>query len=140
MKRFCLAVALLLSALVSARADTTLVFNEIMYHPPNTNAVDESNHEWIELYNQMAVDVDVSGWSIGGDVGFTFPPNSRVPGRGLIVVAASPATIIANSGQANIIGPFTNQLGNNGGTLLILNNVGRIVDQITYGTEGDSPQ
>ena len=43
--------------------DSTVVFNEIMYHP----AEDESL-EFIELHNQMAVDMDISAWQItGGD-------------------------------------------------------------------------
>ena len=39
--------------------DSTVVFNEIMYHPAGTN----NTLEWIELHNQMAVDMDLSKWS-----------------------------------------------------------------------------
>ena len=47
------------SALVLSRAlaDSTVVFNEIMYHP----ATNEPALEWIELHNQMAVSMDISG-------------------------------------------------------------------------------
>ena len=38
--------------------DSTVVFNEIMYHPQE----EEDPLEWIELYNQMANDMDISGW------------------------------------------------------------------------------
>ncbi|MGD0413708.1 MAG: lamin tail domain-containing protein [Verrucomicrobiota bacterium] len=51
------------------RADSVVVFNEIMYHP-GTNA---AGGEWLELHNQMAVDVDLSGWSITNGVSYTFP-------------------------------------------------------------------
>ncbi len=142
MKRLCLAVASCAFSfllLASARADTTLVFNEIMYHPPNTDATNEAMHEWVEFYNQMSVDVDVSGWTISGDIGYTFPANSRLAGRGFIVIAASPATILASSGQTNITGPFTNRLSNSGGTLRLRNNAGRLMDEINYGTEGEWP-
>jgi len=47
------ALACLLALISPARADTSVVFNEIMYHP----ATNEPAMEWLELYNQMAVDV-----------------------------------------------------------------------------------
>src|SRR5580765_7192416 len=53
--------------LSNLRGDTALVFNEIMYHP-QTN---EAAFEWVELYNQMAVDLDVSGWKIQNGIDYT---------------------------------------------------------------------
>jgi hypothetical protein len=55
MKKTLWAVLLLAAGASPARADATLVFNEIMYHP----ATNEPAMEWVELYNQLAVDVDV---------------------------------------------------------------------------------
>ncbi len=46
--------------LYGSQSDSVVVFNEIMYHPQ----VDEANLEWLELYNQTAVDIDLTGWSI----------------------------------------------------------------------------
>ena len=43
---------------VLALADSVVVFNEVHYHP----AEREAELEWVELHNQMAVDVDLSGW------------------------------------------------------------------------------
>ena len=51
-----------------ARADSVVVFNEIMYHP----LTNETQLEWVELQNQFSVDVDMSGWRIDG-VEYTFP-------------------------------------------------------------------
>ena len=48
--------------------DSTVVFSEIMYNPPGA---DESL-EWIELHNQMAVNVDISGWRLDDAVEYTF--------------------------------------------------------------------
>ena len=45
--------------------DSTVVFNEIMYHPP---ADEDGQLEWIELHNQLAVDMDVSDWRLAGGV------------------------------------------------------------------------
>jgi hypothetical protein len=71
-----------------------VVFNEIMYHP----LTNESVLEWVELYNQMAVDVDMSGWSLAGSVSFTFPEETVIPAGGYLVVAASPADLMALTG------------------------------------------
>ena len=60
----------------SAHADSTVVFNEIMYHP----FTNEAELEWIELYNQMAVDMDISHWYITGGITFQFPEETIVPG------------------------------------------------------------
>ena len=39
--------------------DSTVVFNEVMYNPQGT----EETLEWIELHNQLALDVDLTGWA-----------------------------------------------------------------------------
>ena len=55
--------------LPSLARDSAVVFNEVHYHPAN----DEFQLEYIELYNQLAVDVDLSNWRIDGDIDFDFP-------------------------------------------------------------------
>jgi hypothetical protein len=119
----------------SVRADSSVAFNEIMYH----SATNETQLEWVELRNQLAVDVDISSWSITGGIQYTFASNTIVRGRGFKVVALSPATMIALTGSTNIIGPFLGRLSNNGDTLRLRNNSGRVVDEVSYGVEGDWP-
>ena len=71
------AVGSLLMACVASplRADISVAFNEIMYHP----ATNEPAMEWVEVRNQMSVDVDLTGWSIAGGIQFDF---RRVRDRG----------------------------------------------------------
>ena len=138
MKRlFLLGVLTLLAPVFAAslRADTTVVFNEIMYHP----ASNETTLEWIELRNQMAVDVDVSGWSITGGMQYTFASNTIVRGGGFALLTLSPATMMSVTGSTNVLGPFTGRLSNGGDTLRLRNNSGRVVDEVSYGTDGDWP-
>ena len=59
-------------------SDSVVVFNEIMYHP----AGNESQMEWIELHNQMAVDIDLSDWSIAGGIDFRDGAIHHCSGRG----------------------------------------------------------
>src|SRR5258706_14203625 len=116
-------------------ADTVVVFNEIMYHP----ATNEPAMEWVELHNQQAVDVDLSGWAITGGIDYSFASNTIVRGNGYVVVAVSPTNLMAATGLTNVLGPFAGRLSNNGDTIRLRNNSGRVMDEITYGVEGDWP-
>ncbi len=134
MKLFLSFVGLVLS-LFSVRADSVVVFNEIMFHP-QTN---EATLEWVELHNQMAVDVELSGWSIRGGIEYDFPEGAVIPGRGHLVVALSPASLSVLTGATNVVGPFIGRLSNSGEELRLRNNNGRVVDRVEYGVEGDWP-
>ena len=134
---FCLRLSTIffIALTISLRADTSVVFNEIMYHPPGS----EDTLEWVEFYNQMAVDVDVTGWSVAGGIQYIFPSNSIVRGGGYLLVARSPATIMAATGLTNVYGPFSGRLANEGEAIQLLNNSARVVDEVTYGVDGDWP-
>jgi len=136
MNRFTiLAVTCLAGGLLTARADSSVVFNEIMYHP----ATNEPAMEWVELYNQMAVDVDMSNWSLDGEINYRFGTNTVLKGGAFMVVALSPLNLVAATGLTNILGPFTKRLSNSGGELRLRNNNGRVVNKVDYETSGDWP-
>ena len=78
-----------------AGSDSVVVFNEIHYHPAQA---DES--EWIELHNQMSVDIDLSRWTLTGGIEFGFPEGTIIPGQGYLLVAANPDQV------ADALGPF----------------------------------
>src|ERR1043165_5072442 len=126
--KYLLIAAWLLAAGSSStvRADSTVVFNEIMYYPP-TN---ESELEWVELYNQMSIDMDISNWSIANGIQFTFPEGTIIKGGGYLVVAISPQAFIAAAGYTNVYGPFTGRLSNSGEELDLFNNSHRLMDSI----------
>ncbi len=98
-------------------ADSIVTFNENMYHP----AGDDPALEWVELYNQMSVDIELSNWRLEGGIAFRFPTNTILPANGHAVVAANPAALIAATGAANVFGPFAKQLANDGETLRLRN-------------------
>ena len=116
-------------------ADSTIVFNEIMYHP----AASEATLEWVELHSQMGVDMDISGWSIRGGIEFTFPEGTTVEGGGLVVVAIAPVAMAAESGFADALGPFAGRLGNDGDRLELRSNSDRLMDWVEYGDDDDWP-
>ncbi len=115
-------------------SDTVVVFNEIMYHPE----VDEANLEWVELYNQLVLDVDLSGWSIQGGIRYDFPQGTIIPADGYVVVAISPSALKAASG-CPALGPFSGRLDNSGEQLLLINNNDRVMDVLDYRDDGEWP-
>jgi hypothetical protein len=118
------------------RADSIVVFNEVMYHP----AASEPSMEWVELHNQQAVDVDISGWSLSNGVEFTFPAGTRIAGRGYMVVAVNPGALTAATpGLTGVLGPFTGRLSNSGEKLELMDNSGRTMDELSYGTDDAWP-
>ncbi|MFT5105419.1 MAG: hypothetical protein ACI9UA_001039 [Pseudoalteromonas tetraodonis] len=108
--------------------DSIVVFNEVQYHP----ASDDSMLEFIELYNQNTVDVDLSGWRLSGGVDFDFVEGTVIDGQGYLVIAASPATLEASAGISAVLGPFTGQLENKGELLRLRNRNDRIMDEIEF--------
>ncbi len=119
----------------SARADVVVVFNEIMYHPAAASPEEEEAHEWIELHNEMSVDIDMSGWAFTDGVSYVFPEGTIIPAQGYLVVAADPAAL----GLAGALGPWVGKLDNGGELLTLSNRDGREMDAIDYGTDGGWP-
>src|SRR5689334_4541185 len=109
---------LLVALATSAMADSVVVFNEVHYHPDTA----EASREYIEFHNQMAVDVDMSGWGITGGVNYVFPPGTIIPGRGYVVVAVNPAGVQSAYGISGVLGPWAGRLSNSGEDLHLRDN------------------
>ncbi|MFT7640639.1 MAG: hypothetical protein ACI9G1_002383, partial [Pirellulaceae bacterium] len=115
--------------------DSTTTFNEIMFHP-----LEGSNQtEWVELYNQMSVDMDLSGWQISGGIEYTFPDGTTLGGGEYAVVAADPVALELTTGLNGVFGPFNGSLNNNGETLELINANDRYMDLLTYSDGGRFP-
>ncbi len=119
---------IVLSSIESKAIDSVVVFNEINYHPS------ENNHalEFIELYNQNSVNVDLTGWKLTGGIDYSFPENTIIEGRSYLVIALEPETVKEASDLENILGPYQGRLDNAGETVRLRNNNERIMDEITY--------
>lgn len=115
--------------------DATVVFNELMYHPAD---VAGEQLEWIELYNQMAVDIDLSKWSLAGGIDYTFAEGTFLHGGDYLVIASDPAALAA-AGVAGALGPYTGQLSNGGETIELRDRNARLMDEIEYSDGGFWP-
>ena len=124
-----------LAPIKSNAIDSIVVFNEINYHPA------ENNHllEFIEIYNQNSVNVDLTGWKLTGGVDYSFNKNTIIEGGSYMVIALDPETIKEVSGLAQVLGPYEGRLDNAGETIRLRNNNGRIMDQISYNDKDPWP-
>lgn len=109
-------------------APGSITFSEILYQP----ASDEEN-EWIELHNPMALDMDLSGWSLQGGVAWTFAEGTYLAAGGYLVLAADPARL------PGALGPFVGTLSDDGERLELWNNGGRLIDTVGYGDDDPWP-
>ncbi|HAB18916.1 MAG TPA: hypothetical protein DCE44_21055, partial [Verrucomicrobiales bacterium] len=135
MKRLAFTCLTLLFLHRAAAADSVVVFNEVNYHP----VVQETTHEWIELYNQMAIDIDLSGWHIEDGVNFTFSEGTIIPAGGYLVIAKDPAAVKAATGLTTVLGPFAGSLSNAGEKLELRDRNDRLMDTMTYADGGKWP-
>lgn len=103
-------------------------FNEVLYHPK-----DQPDLEWVELYNPLGIDIDVSGFRIDGHVQFVFPSGTMLPSRAYLVVAANADLLAKEVGKNLAIGSYLGRLPDEGGALELWNNAGRLLDRLEYG-------
>ena len=114
--------------------DATVVFNEIMYHP----ADGQDDLEFVELHNQMAVDMDISAWRLASGISYEFPEGTIVPGGGYLVIAKDPAALLAGTG-VEAMGPYVGSLSNGGEELRLRDRNDREMDRMEYDDRGDWP-
>ncbi|MEX0643385.1 MAG: lamin tail domain-containing protein, partial [Pirellulales bacterium] len=123
--------------------DGSVVINEIMYHPDPASG-SEADFEWVELYNQMSIDMDISGWRLEGAIQYTFAEGTvilghGVPGNGYMVIASNP-TALAGIGATHIAsGSFTGRLDNSGEEIRLVNRDGRLISVVEYSDSGPWP-
>ena len=124
-----------------------IVVNEIMYYPCNDAGPDkERQFEWIEVYNNGSVEVDLDGWQIADSAGTDIDTISSyggsstvLPAAGYAVIGTSDTKVFDELDIATDIELVTNDnsFGNNGldnaGDTVTLNNSGGTeVDSVSY--------
>jgi hypothetical protein len=98
--------------------DSPIVFHEIHYHPLS----DDSDDEFLELYNRSDATVDLSGWRFADGIEFTFPPNTFLPANNYLVVARHADRLrirYPHLNQVNTVGNYQGSLSNSGERLAL---------------------
>src|SRR6186997_2826046 len=68
-----------------ASRNTGLVISEIMYSQTPSSA--GTNLDYLEIYNSNPWPEDISGYFLTGSASITFPPDTIIPGHGLLLLA-----------------------------------------------------
>lgn len=135
---------------VSGNCDPGIFISEIMYNSPGTD------DEWIEIYNNDGLDIDISNWTIEYSGGtFTFPSSTTISNDAHLTIALGSN----GDGVYNNLNPFipdfnnlfgspsntdvkdindTDNLGDDSGIITLKNVNGDIIDLVDY-DDGDYP-
>lgn len=108
---------------------TWLTVSEIMYNPAGTQT---DAMEFVELRNSDPMWLDISGYNLSGDVDYTFPSGTVLKGTGVVVIAKNPTLIQSTYGITNVMGPYSNSLPNDGGTVRVRNALGGTILEVKY--------
>ena len=123
-------------AMLSATlGDSVVTFNEALYNPASSDTAGE----WIELHNQLSVDVDLSNWSLSGGIEYSFAPGTTIESGEYLVIAKDAAALEAAEGITGVLNGFSGSLSNGGETIHLLDHNDRIMDELIYDDEGDWP-
>ncbi len=103
-----------------------IVITEIMYNPPESGT---DSLEFIELYNNDNITVNLDGYYFSDGVTFTFPDVDVNPGDYILVAYDSLAMLNTFGVTAY---SYTGGLSNSGELILLRNSFGMVVDSVMY--------
>lgn len=104
-----------------------VVINEIFYHSPN----DLDDLEFVELANTANDDFDVSGWSLKGEITFSFADGASIPANGYVVVAKD-GKLLREFYDIEPVGEYKKRLSNSGGKISLQDGDGNEIDVVSY--------
>lgn len=114
------------SAPLSYEGGASVLLNEIAWMGAKTGAT----HEWIELKNISAEEVNLSGWQIVNEnerLHFTFPQQSFIKGGGVVLLARGS---VADALNIKVDNTFTGSIRNQNEGVRLFNSDCVLVDQI----------
>jgi len=110
-----------------------VVLTEVMYHAIS-ETTDPRRGEFVEIYNRSKNPVDLTGWSVVGDVQFAFPEGTQLGPQQCLVLAWDPAYLkgLYSLPDSIVLGPLQGELRNGGGKVWIVRPNGRVADGVNY--------
>ncbi len=130
-----LSVCLVSFGLFSSSIFGDIVINELMYHPSSDN----NDEEYLELYNTGDQAVNLLNYTFTDGISFTFTNPVSIAPKEFLVVASNADVIRALYGIEKVVGNYDGQLSNGGETVILEDNLGRIVDELTYSDSAPWP-
>ncbi len=109
---------------------TGLVINEIMYNPSVLLTELESDFEFIEIFNNGNVTIDLTGIQLSMGIHYTFQTGSLAPGQFLIL--ANNATKFQQRYGKTAFAEYEGNLSNGGERVVLADPYGFILDEVSY--------
>ncbi len=114
-------------------ATPDLVISEIMY-----NANKSCGENFIEISNNSTQLVDLTGYSISGDVAFTFPDGSFINPNASVTIA-NDATAFEYKFFNSPLGQWEGNLDDTTGSIQLTGAYGTFIDEVDYNTSASWP-
>jgi hypothetical protein len=114
------------------------VITEVLFNPAQAGI--DKDHEWIEIYNDGDVSVQLLGWSLADDDGADFLPAHTLDPGAYVIVASSAAfhsEYPDYDGSVLVIadGDIGDGLSNTGDRLILRDPSGQVIDRLSYGAD-----
>ncbi|MES2706014.1 MAG: lamin tail domain-containing protein [Verrucomicrobiota bacterium] len=109
--------------------------NHVIINELHVDPVDSKSKlvEFIELFNPLPAEADLSGWRFVKGVDFTFPPGTKIAPGGYLVIGEKPADLQTYLSFPGALGPWSGGLSNDGEEITLADAAGVTVDSLTYG-------
>lgn len=107
----------------------------------NDESTSNANDEFVEMFNISGSELDVSGWTLEENSGifYRFGAGAIIPRRTAFVVFGGGAPNLSCLTDIANVTPFIG-LNNGGDFVVVRDGDGKIVSQMSYGSEGDNNQ
>lgn len=130
------ALALFSIAQPAPPAGPPVTITEIMYNPPEIGV---DSLEFIEIRNPHPTNQrNVGGYSFSAGVEFTFPANYILEPHEYVIVAID-SVVFANTFGMPALQWTSGALNNNGEAVMLINNVGGVIDSVVYSKDAPWP-
>ncbi|MBA2663893.1 MAG: lamin tail domain-containing protein [Bradymonadaceae bacterium] len=123
--------------------EPTVLINEVMADPRTDlngdGRRDSREDEYIELYNPSSKPIDLAGWKLSDNVTvrFTFPYDSIIePGGYLLVFGGADTATFTGLPNVRVFSSQGLFLNNTGDAVTLAGRDGKVVDHVSYATEG----
>lgn len=110
-----------------------VVINEIMYNPASGNNSDE----FLELYNNTANDIDLTGWCFTSGITLCFD-GTIIAANGFVLISQDGNQTLSHYGVSTEA-TYTGNLSNGGETITLTDNESNIADTVTYSDSSPWP-
>ena len=116
---------------------SALTVNEVMYHPAGGGR----DLEFIEIHNETADPLDLSGYYFSRGIDYVFPPRTFMEPHAYLVLCANEDAVRSAYGVTNTIGNWSEEtnLANGGERIELLNSAGALEVSFRYNDRGRWP-